>query len=286
MTILLDEKTVTIIQGITGREGTVRARFMKEYGTKIVAGVTPGRGGGKVWGIPVYDTVKMALKEHGSIDASVTFVPGFLVKDAVMEAIDAKIKLIIVPSEHVPLHDILEMVAYSKQKKSRIIGPGSIGIISPGKAAAGWLGGTLEVAREVFEPGSVGVMSRSGGQASTIPWSLKSAGIGVGTSFADILPLFEKDDETKAVAMFGEIGSVNEEEAAKVIEEDKFTKPLVAYIAGAWAREGMRFSHASAIIEHGKGKAENKIMALKKVGAHVVERPEEIAPVMKQLLKL
>lgn len=297
MAILLDEKTTLLIQGITGREGTVRTRFMRSYGTKVVAGVTPGRGGTEVEGVPVYNTVEEAWGRHGPIDASVTFVPGPMVRDAVLEGIEAGIELIIMPVERVPLHDILEMMALAKQRGTRILGPGSIGIVSPGKAAAGWLGGTAERAREVFVPGPVGVVSRSGGQSSTLPWTLKQVGLGVSTalhigaepivglSFAEILPLFEGDEETKAVAMFGEIGSAYEEGAAEVIREGRFTKPLVAYIAGAWAPAGMRFSHASAIVERGRGTAKSKIKALKEAGAHVVDSPEEIAPTVARLLR-
>ena len=297
MTILLDENTRVLVQGITGREGNARTRFMRGYGTKIVVGVTPGRGGGKVWGVPVYDTVKEAWDEQGPIDASVTFVPGPMVKDAVFEAIDAGVKLIVTPSERTPLHDIIEMVTYARNKGSRIIGPGSIGIVSPGKAAAGWLGGTPELAKNIFMPGNIGVVSRSGGQSSTLPWSLKLAGLGVstcicmgsepivGTPFAEMLPLFENDDETHAIAMFGEIGTVAEEDAAQVIIEQGLKKPLVAYIAGAWAKSGMRFSHASAIIEGGKGTAQSKLRVLREAGVHVVDRPEEIAGTLVRLLK-
>lgn len=297
MAILLEEKTTVLVQGITGREGTNRTRFMKEYGTKVVAGVTPGRGGTDVWGVPVYNTVKEAWRKHGPIDASVTFVPGPVAKNAVLEAIDAGIKFIVMPVERVPLHDILEIVACAKQKGSRILGPGSIGIISPGKAVAGWLGGSAEKAREVFMPGPIGVMSRSGGQSSTVPWTLRQAGFGVSTalhigtepivgfSFAEALPLFEEDKETRAVAVFGEIGSVYEEEAAEIVKEGKFTKPLVVYIAGAWAPAGMRFSHASAIVERGRGSAESKMKALKEAGAYVVDRPEKIATTIATILK-
>ena len=152
MAILLTKETTVLIQGITGREGSARAAFMKGYGTKVVAGVTPGRGGEEVSGIPVFNTVAEAVKEKGSVDASVTFVPGPGLKDAVLEAIDSGIKFIVSPVERVPLYDILEMVAYAKQKGVRLLGPGSIGIISPGIAAAGWLGGTPEFARRVFVP--------------------------------------------------------------------------------------------------------------------------------------
>ena len=297
MSILIDEKTTVLVQGITGREGTARTRFMLDYGTKVLCGITPGRGGSEVWGVPVYNTVKEAFKAHGKIDASVTFVPGPQVKDAVVEAIEAGVKLVLVPAERVPLHDIMEMVAHARKKGSRIVGPGSLGLISPEKAAMGWLGGSGEFAREIFRPGPVGVMSRSGGQTSTVTWSLMKAGIGittgvhigaepiVGSSFAELLPLFEKDRDTKAVVLFGEIGTVAEEEAAEVIKEGLFTKPLVAYISGRTLPKGMRFSHASAIIEGGRGTADSKVKALESVGAKVVESPQQIATTIAAILK-
>ncbi len=296
MAILIERNTTVLVQGITGREGSARAAFMKGYGTKVVAGVTPGRGGEEVSGIPVYNTVEEAIRAQGPIDASVTFVPGPALKEAVYEALDGGIKFIVMPVERVPLYDILEMLAYGKQKGAKLLGPGSIGIISPGVAAAGWLGGTPEFAKRVFVPGPVGVISRSGGQSGTVPWAIKEAGLGVSTvlhigtepvlgmSFADILPLFEKDPDTKAVAIFGEIGGPYEEEAAECVRKGEFTKPLVVYVAGAWAPEGMRFSHASSIIERGKGSAKDKIKSLKEAGVHVVDRPDEIAPTLKKLL--
>jgi len=295
--ILLDENTKVLIQGITGREGSARVRFMMEYGTKVVGGVTPGRGGSEVWGVPVFNTVEEAKSRCGEVDASVTFVPGLVVKDAVMEAVEAGIKLIVMPAERVPLHDILQMVAYAKQKGTRIVGPGSFGLISPGKAVAGWIGGSEEMAREVFKQGPVGVISRSGGQTTTVSWVVSQAGLGVSTAVhtggepilgspsPELLMLFEQDNETQAVAMFGEIGTSAEEEASDVIKEGKFTKPLVAYIAGATARSGIRFSHASAIIERGRGSAESKIKALKEAGATVVEKPEELGKTLINILK-
>jgi succinyl-CoA synthetase alpha subunit len=298
MAILLEKNTTILVQGITGREGSARAAFMKGYGTKVVAGVTPGRGGEEVSGIPVFNTVEEAVRAKRSIDASVTFVPGPGLKDAVLEALDAGIKFIVMPVERVPLYDILEMMAYGKQKGARLLGPGSIGIISPGIAAAGWLGGTPEFAKRVFVPGPVGVISRSGGQSGTVPWAIQQAGLGVttvvhigtepvlGQSMGDILPLFEADPDTKAVAVFGEIGGSYEEEAAEAVRTKKFTKPLVVYVAGAWSPEGMRFSHASSIIERGKGSAKDKIKSLKEAGVHVVDRPDEIAPTIKRLLNV
>jgi len=297
MAILADENTRVLVQGITGREGSARAKFMLDYGTKVLCGVTPGRGGAEVWGLPVYNSVKEATKTHGQIDASVTFVPAPQIKTAVFEAIEAEIKLIVVPAERVPLHDSLEMIALARRKGSQILGPGSMGLVSTGKAAVGWIGGSKKFAREIFKPGPVGVMSRSGGQTGTVVWSLTSAGIGIttavhvgtepiiGSSFAEILPLFEADEDTKAVVMFGEIGTVAEEEAAEVIKEGRFNKPLVAYIAGRSMPAGMRFSHASAIIERGRGTAESKVRALEAVGVHVVESPQEIALSLAKILK-
>ncbi len=297
MAILIDVNTTVLVQGITGREGSARTRFMLGYGTKIPGGVTPGRGGNEVWGVPVFNSVKEATREFGPIDASVTFVPGPQVKEAAIEAIESGIRFIVVPAERVPLHDSLEMIALARREGARILGPGSLGLLSSGKAAMGWLGGAEEFAREIFKPGSVGVMSRSGGQTSTVVWSLMKAGIGtttamhvgsepiVGSSFAEILPLFEDDKDTKAVVLFGEIGTVAEEEAAEVIKDGRFTKPLVAYIAGRGLPAGMRFSHASAIIEAGRGTAESKIRALEEAGAHVVEHPQDIAASLLKILK-
>ncbi len=298
MSILIDKGTTVIVQGITGREGSLRTKFMKEYGTNVVAGVTPGRGGQEVHGIPVYDTVKEAVDNHGPVEASVAFIPGPLLKWAVLEAIDSGIKFIVPPVERVPVHDIMEMVVIAQSEGVRLLGPGSLGIISPGKAVMGWLGGSADWAGMLFSPGPVGVISRSGGQSGTVPWVLKVEGLGISTalhigtepvlgqSMADVLPLFEADEQTKAVAVFGEIGGTLEEEAAESVATGQFTKPLVVFIAGAWAPEGMRFSHASSIVEKGKGSAKSKIEALTKAGAHVVDSPEEIAPLIKKLINV
>ena len=297
MAILIDEKTTVMVQGITGREGSARARYMLDYGTRVLCGVTPGRGGAEVWGLPVYNTVAEAVQAHGRIDASVTFVPGPQVSGAAVEAIEAGVGFIVVPAERVPLQDSLVMITLARQRGARLLGPGSLGLLSADKAVIGWLGGSEEFARELFRPGSVGVMSRSGGQTSTVVWSLAREGIGIttamhvgaepvlGLSFADILPLFEADAETRAVVLFGEIGTVAEEEAAEVVREGRFTKPLVAYIAGRSLPAGIRFSHASAIIERGRGTAESKVRALSGVGAIVVDHPEDIAIRLKEILK-
>ncbi|MFH0848606.1 MAG: CoA-binding protein [archaeon] len=297
MTILLDNKMTMIVQGITGREGSMRATYMKEYGTNVVAGVTPGRGGEEVSGIPVYDTVAEAVKKQGHIEASTIFVPGPLLKEAVFEAVESGIKFIVTPVERVPLHDILQIVAMVKRYDAKILGPGSIGLITPNVAIAGWLGGDARRAREVFTPGPVGIISRSGGQSGTLPWVLKEAGLGVSTcvhvgtepvtgiSMGEVLELFGKDDQTKIVVAFGEIGGSHEEEAADVMKAGKYKKPFVIYIAGAWAPPGMRFSHASSIIEGGRGTAQSKISALKEAGAEVVQRPDELASTAKRILE-
>jgi len=298
MAIIIDENTKVIVQGITGREGSLRSRYMKGYGTKVVAGTSPGRGGEEVDGIPVYNTVKEAVRAQGAIDMSVTFIPGPGLKMAVWEAIDSGVKYIVAPVERVPLHDIMEMVSVASKSGVMIIGPGSIGVMSPGKAVAGWLGGNVQWANKLFQPGPIGVLSRSGGESGTVPWVLKNGGLGVstaihtgtepilGVSFADLLLLFEKDEQTLAVAAFGEIGGSQEEEAAEVIKAGKVTKPFVIYIAGTAAPEGQRFSHASAIVERGRGSVQSKVKALREAGAYPVETPKEIVPTLKKLLKL
>jgi succinyl-CoA synthetase alpha subunit len=298
MSIIIDENTKVIVQGITGREGSLRSRYMKGYGTKVVAGTSPGRGGEEVDGIPVYNTVKEAVRTQGAIDMSVTFIPGPGLKMAVLEAIDSGVKYIVAPVERVPLHDIMEMVSVASKSGVMIIGPGSIGVMSPGKAVAGWLGGNVQWANKLFQPGPIGVLSRSGGESGTVPWVLKNGGLGVstaihtgtepilGVSFADLLLQFEKDEQTLAVAAFGEIGGSQEEEAAEVIKAGKVTKPFVIYIAGTAAPEGQRFSHASAIVERGRGSVQGKVKALREAGAYPVETPKEIVPTLKKLLKL
>jgi len=298
MSIIIDENTKVIVQGITGREGSLRSRYMKNYGTKVVAGTSPGRGGEEVDGIPVYNTVKEAVRAQGAIDMSVTFIPGPGLKMAVLEAMDSGVKYIVAPVERVPLHDIMEMVSVASKSGVMIIGPGSIGIMSPGKAVAGWLGGNVQWANKLFQPGPIGVLSRSGGESGTVPWVLKNGGFGVstaihtgtepilGVSFADLLLLFEKDEQTLAVAAFGEIGGSQEEEAAEVIKAGKVTKPFIIYIAGTAAPEGQRFSHASAIVERGRGSVQSKVKALREAGAYPVETPKEIVPTLKKLLKL
>ncbi len=296
MSILIDKDTTIAIQGITGREGQNRARYMLDMGMKILFGVTPGRGGSSVWGIPVYDTMKQAIKIHGKVDASVTFVPAPQVKNAVVEALQTEVKFVVVPAERVPLHDNLEMLALARKKHAKILGPGSLGLISPGKGAIGWLGGSEELAREIFELGPIGVVSRSGGQTSTMAWGIlkyANAGIStaihigsespVGLTLAELLPLFEKDEQTKAVVHWAEMGTVIEEEAALLIEQGEFTKPLIVTIVqGLPSNTG--FSHASNRIVRGRGTVESKIKALKKVGAYIVKY-QDVPVTVRKILK-
>lgn len=300
MAILIDENTRMLIQGITGRFGQGVARRMLEVGSKVVSGVTPGRGGQSVWGVPVYNSVEEAIQEAGAVDAAVVVVPGPDAKAAVLEAFDAGIKIVEMRVERVPLHDALEIIAYAKKSGIRLIGPGSAGAVSPGKASLGGLGGFMgssDIPQIAFRPGRLGVISRSGGQTTTLCWAVCRAGFGIstainlgsepilGTTFAELLPLFQADNETDGVVYFGEIGTVMEEEAAEAIKKGDYTKPLVAYIAGRGLPSGLRFSHASAIVEVGRGTAEGKIKALKEVGAHIADRPEDIGSVLQQVFK-
>lgn len=297
MSILIDEKMKVVIQGITGREGSARAQLMKDYGTNVVAGVTPGRKGQSVHGIPVYDTVREASEVEGPIDVSVIFIPAALVKEAAMEALDADVKTLVIVPDRVPVYDVLEIAEKAKSKGARFVGPNTLGVISPGKAVLGMIGGRAQSAREWFKPGNVGVTSRSGGMTSAISYYLCRAGVGlstivhvggdsvVGTPHPDTIRMFEHDENTRAVVMFGEIGGSQEERVADLIERGEFTKPLIAYIGGAKAKSGTRFSHAGAIIEGGRGTHEGKVKRLREVGAHVVEDFDSIPRVTLEVLK-
>jgi succinyl-CoA synthetase alpha subunit len=295
MAILVNEKSRVVIQGITGREGMVRAQLMKDYGTKVVAGVTPGRGGQDVYGIPVYDSVVQAWEKQGPIDVSVIFVPAALVKGAALEAIAAGVKLLVIVPDRVPIHDVLEIAARAEEKGARFVGPNTLGLVSPGKAVLGMIGGRAERAREWFKTGPVGVSSRSGGMTSAISYYLTQAGLGqstivhvggdavIGLSHPEVMALFEEDPETEMAVMFGEIGTSQEERVADLIESGEFTKPLIAYIGGKAAKSGTRFSHAGAIVEGSRGSHETKVKRLREVGAHVVEAISDIPLKAKEL---
>ncbi len=297
MAILIDENTKVLVQGITGREGRARTKLMKEYGTKVVAGVTPGKGGAEVEGVPVFDTVYEAVEKLGPIDATAIFVPAPLVKAAALEAIDAGIKLLLLVPDRVPIHDVLEIAAYAERKGAKFIGPNTLGVLSPGRAVLGMIGGRAETARQWFRQGDIGVSSRSGGITSAISYYISKAGFGlstivhvggdavVGLPHPDIMMLFQEDEQTKMVVMFGEIGTTQEERVADLIEQGKFTKPLIAFIGGKAAKEGTRFSHAGAIIEGGRGSYQSKVARLKEVGAYVVDSLMEIPRKVEEVRK-
>jgi succinyl-CoA synthetase alpha subunit len=269
---------------------------MKEYGTKVIAGVTPGRAGQEVCGVPVYDSVVRAREKQGPADVSVIFVPAALVKNAALEAIDAGVKLLVIVPDRVPIHDVLEIAARAAEKGARFVGPNTLGLVSPGKAVLGMIGGRAERAREWFKPGSVGVSSRSGGMTSAISYYLTMAGLGqstiihvggdvvIGLSHPEVMELFEEDPETSMAVMFGEIGTTQEERVADLIESGRFTKPLVAYVGGKAAKSGTRFSHAGAIVEGTRGSYETKVKRLREVGVHVVETISDISQKAKEIL--
>jgi succinyl-CoA synthetase alpha subunit len=297
MSILVDEKSRVVIQGITGREGMARAQLMKDYGTNVVAGVTPGRGGQDVCGVPVYDSVEEAWEKQGPIDVSVIFIPAALVKNAALEAIAAGVKLLVIVPDRVPIYDVLEVARAARETGARFVGPNTLGLLSPGKAVLGMIGGRAQRAREWFKPGALGVSSRSGGMTSAISYYLTRGGIGqstiihvggdaiVGLSHPEVMELFERDEQTRAVAMFGEIGTTQEERVADLIVQGKFTKPLIAYIGGKAAKSGTRFSHAGAIVEGGRGTHEAKVKRLREAGVHVVDAIADIPRKAAEILK-
>ncbi len=289
MSVLIDGQTRVVVQGITGHQGTVHTRAMREFGTQVVAGVTPGKGGTSVEGVPVFDSVRAAV-ERTEANASCLFVPAPYAKDALLEAVDAGLRLCVIVTEHIPFHDMLVMYHYARSKGSRIIGPNCPGIAAPGKAKVGI------IPNVVFQPGHVGVISRSGTLTYEIVNGIKEHGLGqstciglggdpiVGTSFVDALPLFEADPETQLLVLVGEIGGTSEEEAAEAIRSS-FTKPVVAYIAGRSAPPGKRMGHAGAIISRGRGTAASKVAALERAGARVARFPYEVPEIVAELAR-
>jgi len=284
MAIWADEDIRLLVQGITGHQGQFHTMAMKEFGTRVVAGVTPGKGGMEVHGVPVYDSVEDAMEREPN--ASIVFVPAPFARDAVMEALDAGIKLVVVITENIPFHDSMEFVHYAIYRRARIIGPNCPGIASPGKTKIGILPNTI------FREGNIGVASRSGTLTYEIVNSLTQNGMGqstciglggdpvIGSTFIDALKEFEKDRETDAIVLVGEIGGTAEEEAAEYIAS-RISKPVYAYIAGRTAPPGKRMGHAGAIISGGRGTAESKIKALEEAGVKVARFPHEIAQLIK-----
>jgi succinyl-CoA synthetase alpha subunit len=290
MSILLNGETRVLVQGITGRIGRVQTKWMLDYGTNIVAGVTPGKGGEEVEGVPVYDTVAEAVAKQGA-EASVFFVPPGAFRVAALQTIDAGIRLIVVVTEHIPVHDTMEIRDYASGREVHIIGPTSPGIITVGEAKMGIM------PENMFTPGRIGVISRSGTLSYEISINLATAGFGqstvvgmgadsvVFTNVPELLRLFEKDSGTDLVVIVGEVGGVQEENAAQFIDR-WMTKPVVAYIAGHNAPEGKRMGHAGAIIqgEHGMGTPQSKMAALREVGVDIAMYPAEVVELVKRHL--
>ncbi len=289
MAIVADENTKVIVQGITGYQGSFHTERMLKYGTKIVAGVTPGKAGMEVHGVPVYNTVKEAVKGTGA-SASVIFVPPAFAADAVFEAIDAGIEVVVCITEGIPVHDELKMYWKAKQNDVILIGPNCPGVISPEKSHLGIM------PADIFKEGNVGIVSRSGTLTYQIAYNISNFGLGqstvvgiggdriIGSDFIDILKMYEKDDQTEIVVLVGEIGGTDEENAAEFISTE-MSKPVVGYIAGITAPPGKRMGHAGAIIEGGKGTAESKIKALERVGVKVGKTPMEVAEIVRAKLR-
>lgn len=287
MSILVNANTRLIVQGITGREGSFHTRKMLDYGTRIVAGVTPGKGGEKVEGVPVYDTVKEAIRDTGA-DTTVIFVPARFAPDAIYEAVDAGIKLIVCITEGIPVLEMVKVCYYVELKGSRLIGPNCAGVISPGEAKAGIMPAFI------YKKGNLGIVSRSGTLTYEVVYNLTKANFGqsscvsiggdpvIGSSFIDILELLEKDPRTEAIVLIGEIGGTGEEEAAEFICS-KMKKPVVALVVGKTAPPDKRMGHAGAIISRGEGRAEEKIKTFQKFSIPVAETPLQVVDLVSSI---
>lgn len=287
MSVYIDANTSVMVQGITGKQGSFHTAQMLAYGTKVVAGVSPGKGGQEVSGVPVYNTAKAACANH-KIDASIIFVPAPFAADAALEALDAGIKLLVIITEHVPLLDAMKVMSEADRRGALIVGPNTFGLVASGKCKIGIMPNNF------FKKGNIGVVSRSGTLCYEIVGNLLEEGLGtstvvglggdriVGLSFVDVLEKFENDEETEAVVLIGEIGGNAEEEAARYIENMK--TPVIAYLAGKSAPEGKRMGHAGAIIEKGVGTFASKVQALSKAGVPVADLPFEVPDLVKKVL--
>ncbi|NOZ04053.1 MAG: succinate--CoA ligase subunit alpha [FCB group bacterium] len=290
MSILVNNDTRLIIQGITGQEGSFHGRQMIEYGTHVVGGVTPGKGGQTHLGVPVFNTVADAIDQTNA-NTSIIFVPPAFAADAIMEAADAGIQLIICITEGIPIKDMVTVNNYLKNKSTRLVGPNCPGVITPGQAKVGIMPGFIHT------PGTVAIMSRSGTLTYEAVHQISAFGLGqstsigiggdpiIGTTFIDLLELFAADDETEGIVMIGEIGGTAEEESAQWVIDHNFTKPIVAFIAGQTAPPGRRMGHAGAIIAGGKGTAAEKMAVLKNANIRVVTNPADIGQTMAEALK-
>ncbi|MCW2980843.1 MAG: succinate--CoA ligase subunit alpha [Solirubrobacterales bacterium] len=301
MSILLSKETTFIVQGITGREAVNLTRECLDYGSKVVGGVTPGRKGREVHGVPVFDTVAQAVEHHGGpIDGSVVTVPPAFTKDAVFEAILNGIKLIVVVTERIPRGDVAQMVELADMEGARIIGPNCLGLIVPEVCKMGGIGGPAKDAAKAYAPGPVGVMSRSGGMTTEISSSLTQAGLGVstavsiggdaiiGSTYAELMPFFEADEQTKAIVIYTEPGGRMEAQLAEWVKDNNSRLPIVAFMAGKFMDDeemkGMSFGHAGTIVEGAEDTATQKIARLEAAGIRVVERIDEIPTVVKEKL--
>ena len=307
MSILISKDTKVIVQGITGKEGLKATEAMMSYGTNVVAGVRPGKGGEVVNGVPVFNNIQEYIKTQlKSVETrliaslpiiSTIYVPPFAAKDAIMEAIDADIPLINTIVERIPIKDTAYCLAAAKEKNIKIIGPSSLGFISPGVGRIGVVGGPLVQANEIFTPGPVGIISRSGGMTNEVSWQIRQVGLGqssvvhvggdllMGTTYADLLREFEKDDQTKVVVIFGEHGGSYEFAIVDLIKNKEFTKPLAIYIGGKFASLlpiGMNIGHAGAIVGRGQSAVEKEV-ALKNVGVMIANTPEDLATLAKSV---
>jgi succinyl-CoA synthetase alpha subunit len=288
MSILVHKETRVVVQGITGTVGRIQTKLMLDYGTNIVAGVTPGKGGEEVEGIPVYNAVSESVANQGA-NASVILVPPFAIKKAILEAIEAGVELIVVITEHVPVHDIMELRAVAKERGTRIVGPNSPGIITPGEAKMGIMPGN------VFSPGRIGIVSRSGTLSYEVSANLSGVNLGQSTmvgiggepvifsSMPEILGLFNKDPDTDVVVILGEVGGAQEEKAAQFIARE-MTKPVVACIVGYNAPDGKRMGHAGALVQGSVGTHQGKVAALQQAGVPVASSPLEVVGLVQKCL--
>jgi len=298
MPILITRDTRFIIQGITGREAVNLTRENLDYGAKIVGGVTPGRAGRDIYGVQVYDSVRDVVKAQGQMDGSIISVPPNFVKDAAFEAIENGIKLLVIVTENVPRREVAQMVELASLRGARIIGPNCLGIISPEEAKMGGVGGPAANTRQAYSKGQIGVMSRSGGMTTEIASTLTAAGMGqstcvsiggdaiVGTTYAELMPYFEADPETRAIAIYSEPGGRMEAELAEWVKEHDSRLPIVAFMAGRFMDEmkGMRFGHAGTIVEGKEDTTAEKIKRMEAAGISVAERIEEIPALLRKRL--
>lgn len=290
MTILVDADTRVVVHGITGKQGNFHTKLMKDYGTNVVAGVSPGKGGQEIWGVPVYDSAKEAIRA-GNANTSILYVPAPSASRASLDAIEAGVKLLVIITEGIPPLDTMRVIAVARSKGTRVVGPNCPGIISPRSSKVGIM------PAEAFSRGATGIMSRSGTLTYEIAWAMTKAGLGqstvaglggdavIGTNFIDVLTLMRQDPETTGVVIVGEIGGDDEERCAEFIADTSFDKPVIAYVAGRSAPSEKRMGHAGAIISGGHGDYESKVAALSEAGVQVAERPSDIMRLAKSMFR-